>query len=134
METVQRIDVVAPLASVLASVGEVGTVVRRLALPEVTRLDSGRKRNLAEAIGQVGIDATAFPEAEFLRIKSDKAIKPATKVEVLVARARKHVLIISGEFDVDLDTLFSRLFTQAAPVSARVSRCSQFAPLSPAKA
>ena len=45
-------NVVAPLAPVPASVGEVGAVVRRVLLPEMTCLDSGRERDLAEAIDQ----------------------------------------------------------------------------------
>ena len=52
VESVERIDVVAPLAPVPTSVGKVGAVVRRVALAEMTRLDPGRERNLAESIGQ----------------------------------------------------------------------------------
>ena len=52
VESVERIDVVAPLAPVPAPVGKVGAVVRRVALAEMTRLDPGRERNLAESIGQ----------------------------------------------------------------------------------
>ena len=88
VESVERIDVVAPLAPVPTSVGKVGAVVRRVGFAEMAGLDPGRERNLAEAIGQDRL--TLFGDRVALRFLIDRKRQGTPPRKVVPEQKRQH--------------------------------------------
>ena len=77
-----------------------------------------KARQVSAAIGDVGMHASALPEAELAGVAVDHQVGTAAEIPIVVTRALEHALIETGRPEVEAHAVLAERVAEAAPLTA----------------